>query len=112
MQTELAETKAKSGGTQNGEKAYDHAGLDPQDFPSHQGISQAGYISRGFVRCCLCAFRVQAVWLTTSCLRSESVVGNSYAEQSTWGAQGRGIDMKSKAKLVRPHTSTSNASVG
>merc|ERR1719181_1592681 len=72
-ESELAATAVKknSGGTHNGERVYDH-GIDPQDFPQHQGLSRAG----------------------------ESVVGNGVADQSTWGTQGRGIDMKAKnAKL-------------
>jgi hypothetical protein len=86
--SQLASTKAKnSGGTHNGEQAYDH-NLDPQDFPQHEGLARAG----------------------------ESVVGNGYAADSTYGAEGRGIDMKSNhatlsqlAKAAKPAAKKSAA---
>jgi hypothetical protein len=63
----LAETAAKKAIKSNGETGYDHS-LDPQDFPQHEGLARAG----------------------------ETVIGNSVADQSTWGNNGRGIDMKGK----------------
>merc|ERR1711977_631539 len=63
----LAQTQGKKLAAKggNGETGYDHS-LDPQDFPQHEGLSQGG----------------------------ETIIGNSVADQSTWGNQGRGISYK------------------